>query len=230
MVGMDPDIVRPLENDMCRDGCALSECAHDSIQASPLRIGTCAFLRLPPELRNLIYYYCLGGTTWLIGARSRNELSDNRVSSSLALLHVCRQIHSEAALFPYMFNTFHGKHDGHLIDWVEKLQPHQRLAVRSIKSVQRGYIVETEEGLEVSPSFWMRIPDAKAWGLHALKQIELDVVLFSWRYDVEEKKVDDARRRTVMQIRELIESRNPDVRLLITISRNEYWPRVITLS
>lgn len=76
----------------------------------------------------------------------------------------------------------------------------------------------------------MRIPDAKAWELHALKQIELDVVLFSWRYDVEEKKVDDARRRTVMQIRELIESRNPDVRLLTTILRNEYWPRVITLS
>lgn len=186
------------------------------------RDGTFDFLRLPPELRNSIYRYCLGGTTWIIGLRSGSGPAENENIRSLALLGVCHQIYAEASLFPFMFNTFQGWHNGHLREWALKLQPRQRRAVRSIKSIQRGYIVNGTQGMDVSPSFWIGIPDVRGWGLHALQMIELEVVLFSWRHDSREGEVDEARCRTFDKLCKMIQDRHPGIKLVTKLRKNSH--------
>ncbi|XPS70397.1 beta transducin [Ascochyta lentis] len=58
-------------------------------------------LGLPPELRNMVYKYVLGGNTYLVGLDGSFP-----AKFELALLVVCRQITAEAHLLPYAYNTF----------------------------------------------------------------------------------------------------------------------------
>jgi len=64
-------------------------------------------LRLPAELRNLVYRYALGDRTLILSTRNRKTLRlRRRDTPAFSLLAVCTQIHSEAALLPYSLNTF----------------------------------------------------------------------------------------------------------------------------
>lgn len=62
-------------------------------------------LRLPPEIRNMIYTLIIDVNIVVFTeaglGRGRHPIQDG-----LALLRVCRQIHAEAALLPYALNTF----------------------------------------------------------------------------------------------------------------------------
>ncbi|KAL5121356.1 hypothetical protein ACEQ8H_000824 [Pleosporales sp. CAS-2024a] len=70
--------------------------AQKNQQVSPL-------LRLPPEIRNMVYRYVFQGMEWAMRIcegeiRARDE--------NPALLKVCRQINAETALLPYCLGTF----------------------------------------------------------------------------------------------------------------------------
>jgi hypothetical protein len=73
-------------------------------------------LRLPGEIRNEIYAYVLGNKHYCVATSNHIDhdtgqtLSPNGFltsSKDLALLTVCRQIHTEAHLLPFVLNTFH---------------------------------------------------------------------------------------------------------------------------
>ncbi|KAL1794579.1 hypothetical protein ACET3X_006395 [Alternaria dauci] len=68
------------------------------------------FLRLPAELRNLIYTHVFSGNIHVvfdgICPRSLQE-------SNLGLLLVSRQVHAECALLPYELSTFDLGHTGY---------------------------------------------------------------------------------------------------------------------
>jgi hypothetical protein len=74
--------------------------------------------------------------------------------------------------------------------------------------------------MEVSPSFWIGIPELSAWGLRALQTIELEAVLFSWRHDALEREVDEARCRTFNTLCKLIQDRHPGVKLVTKLLKN----------
>ncbi|KAH6849564.1 hypothetical protein B0T12DRAFT_486270 [Alternaria alternata] len=61
-------------------------------------------LRLPPEIRNMIYTLILDVNTVMVA--HAGLVRSRRFEISVTLLRVCRQIHAEAALLPYAFNTF----------------------------------------------------------------------------------------------------------------------------
>jgi hypothetical protein len=60
-------------------------------------------LRLPPEIRNMIYTLILDVNTVMV---AHAGLVRSRLETSLTFLRVCRQMHAEAALLPYALNTF----------------------------------------------------------------------------------------------------------------------------
>ena len=62
-------------------------------------------LRLPPEIRNMIYTLIIDVVT-VVFTKARLGRGRHPIQDGLALLRVCRQIHAEAALLPYAFNTF----------------------------------------------------------------------------------------------------------------------------
>ncbi|KAF2034836.1 hypothetical protein EK21DRAFT_84956 [Setomelanomma holmii] len=62
-------------------------------------------LRLPPEIRAMIWRYALGyQNVWLSTVRPIKEAS---WTDRCQLLRTCRQIYSEAAMMPYKYNTFY---------------------------------------------------------------------------------------------------------------------------
>ncbi|KAH7076567.1 hypothetical protein BKA63DRAFT_382676, partial [Paraphoma chrysanthemicola] len=74
---------------------------------------TCSFLHLPPEIRNLIYSYVLGGRTITLGRCSCTAFWGEKprqlgspVFHDTALLSTCRQIHTEAHMLPFQLNRF----------------------------------------------------------------------------------------------------------------------------
>ncbi|KAK3704999.1 hypothetical protein LTR37_013516 [Vermiconidia calcicola] len=139
-------------------------------------------LRLPPEIRNRIYGYVLGGKTLHVdvslyrlsitvcraiqpdtlkadtireqGAENETfHYKDHHVSLGctlsyredngsrkldVALLRACRYIHREAALLPYLLNTFAFDCDNISWQWslfMDALNPSQRRAIRAITLV-----------------------------------------------------------------------------------------------
>ena len=76
------------------------------------------FLRLPPELRNKIYEYAIGGHVIKLFESTKkphyNMLSQadghyTALANPAVLSKTCRQLHRETALLPYSLNTFHGR-------------------------------------------------------------------------------------------------------------------------
>ncbi|KAJ4346281.1 beta transducin [Ascochyta clinopodiicola] len=178
-------------------------------------------LRLPAELRNEIYAFALGGNTWSINMNQGKPRANNATPRALALLQVNRQIHAEAQLFPYLCNTFEGRHSGHLRIWVQSLTPTQRKSITSIKHYQRSYITEGVRGLDVSPIFWMDTPNMVQWNLEGLKRIEIEVVLHKWGWNSNEEGTKKVRARALSKLRVLVEDEHPGTEVVI-VSKCEY--------
>ena len=68
----------------------------------------------------------------------------------------------------------------------------------------------------MSPIFWMAIPNIGDWGLDGLKRLEIEVVLFSWRWDLEKREVSQAKSRALEKLCELMEDQHPGIQLHIT--------------
>jgi hypothetical protein len=100
-----------------------------------------SFLCLPAELRNHIYTYVLGGETFDIhcwrcytpfGFATR-ILRKRRFF--LALLAVCRQLHSETRLLPFRLNAFSFKSQDAFHSWLDKFTLDQQETVQNIHLV-----------------------------------------------------------------------------------------------
>jgi hypothetical protein len=112
-----------------------SFCRVRNNQNSPL-------LRLPPEIRNRIWEYTLGHTTFGINVpfsryqKPTIKRPSNEPIINTALLRSCRHIYLEAALIPMRLNTF-VFHDG---TWMIKramklLKTHQWRNIKNIRFV-----------------------------------------------------------------------------------------------
>jgi hypothetical protein len=62
-------------------------------------------LRLPPEIRNMIYTLIID-VNMVVFTKAGLGRGRHPIQDGLALLRVCRQIHAEAAVLPYALNTF----------------------------------------------------------------------------------------------------------------------------
>ncbi|KZM18522.1 beta transducin [Ascochyta rabiei] len=167
--------------------------------------------RLPAELRNEIYAFALGGNTWSINMTEGKPRANNASPHALALLQVNRQIYAEARLFPYLYSTFEGRHNGHLRIWVQSLTHVQRKSITSVKYHQRSYITEGVCGLSVSPIFWMDTPNMEQWDLEGLKRIEIEVVLHKWGWNSNEEETKKVRARALSKLRVLVEIEHPGI-------------------
>ncbi|KAF2253549.1 hypothetical protein BU26DRAFT_387494, partial [Trematosphaeria pertusa] len=101
-------------------------------QESPL-------LQLPPEIRNRIYEYVLGGRTVHITKKPYRPAEGKLLSVSgnekhfLSFLAVSRRLYAETAVLPYKLNTFSAHDPGVLREWLANLLPARRDAVASIR-------------------------------------------------------------------------------------------------
>ncbi|PVI04525.1 hypothetical protein DM02DRAFT_651474 [Periconia macrospinosa] len=116
------------------------------------------FLRLPPEIRNRIYEFVLGGRLLLL---SPPELRDGYPVNSLALLLVCRQIHQETRDLPFTLNRFTVKHPHErgvnaydcrerLLDFAMSLSERQRKSVNSLTMPRWHMKLVTRWSFEIS--------------------------------------------------------------------------------
>lgn len=184
------------------------------------------FLRLPPEIRNMISAYVLGGCTWSIKmtqdtAGNTRVRADDGIENALALLKVNRQIHAEAHLFPYIYNTFAGIHNGHLHDWVKSRTHAERTCIRAIKRYKRGYIIKDMMGqsLTVSPGFWMDEPKIAAWGLDGLQRIEVEVALQKWSWDNDKDDMKTTIDEVLVKLQKMVEVEHPGVEVRVFTRR-----------
>ena len=176
-------------------------------------------LRLPAELREMIYTHALGGHVFRMSMRYIQKhkaiaRADNPPPHALALLLTNRQINSEARLLPFSANTFSGRHEGHLRSWIRSLPAEQRNQIKSVKFVRRGYIVESERGVDVSTSFWMDLPNVKWWRLEGLKRMEVEVTLLGWGWMKDETRAEETKEWVMARLRRAIQAGNPGVRVV----------------
>ncbi|KAH7343123.1 hypothetical protein BKA66DRAFT_34522 [Pyrenochaeta sp. MPI-SDFR-AT-0127] len=128
------------------------------------------FLQLPPEIRNMIYKEVFRDTTWFV-YRKLPQLA--RVKASLGainLLYTCRQIYTEAGLFPYRYGTFH---IGFLVGTIA----HDFLQNRTQIQLQTIRILRGDELLSGSLRFLDKLPNLEQvemmlQGNHFLVQIK----------------------------------------------------------
>jgi len=79
------------------------------VNGAPQAIIESPLLRLPPELRNIIFAYALdhGTVSPHLGTTSlERRLRKDPIRKRFGLLFTCRQIYAETALLPYKLNTF----------------------------------------------------------------------------------------------------------------------------
>lgn len=94
-------------------------------------------LRLPPELRNRIYSYAIGGHyIELMGSRDMRLHTEHEFSDAdnqyhmLGLLRTCRQIYAETRLIPFTCNVFSCGDTLSAFNWVRAM-PTQMQAIRA---------------------------------------------------------------------------------------------------
>lgn len=167
----------------------------------------------------MVYAHALGGNIWLIDMGHTKPHIKNVTEHTLALLQVNRQIYAEARLFPYMYNTFAGQHNGHLREWIKSLSFAQRTSITSIKRYQRSYIIESVRGIDVSPIFWMDTPSMNTWELEGLKWITVEVALGMWGFDIGEKQTTAVKENALVKLRGMVEENHPGVSVDVVLRR-----------
>jgi hypothetical protein len=102
-------------------------------------------LRLPPEIRNRIWEYTVGGkvldVTHFARRKSHRYIEevttiskDSFPQHSHALLQVCRQIYAETALLPFSKNTFRFEKE-QAFEWARQLLKFQRNLLENVHVV-----------------------------------------------------------------------------------------------
>ncbi|KAF2030008.1 hypothetical protein EK21DRAFT_66407 [Setomelanomma holmii] len=189
-------------------------------KAQTLNNQNSPLLRLPPELRNKIWRYVLGGNVlrWTLVSSSRYSLKyrmappPGQIILGLDLLRTCRQIYAETALLPYQLNTFACTEYAGIKGELQYLQPFQRshiaklqLEASSIRGLWlgQGYLSDIE-----------RYTDARFCGkyklgfLPALEEIQVCVLTPDLR---SESAVDECKRSVRDQLSTLLAGKQVDI-------------------
>lgn len=131
--------------------------------------------------------------------------------NALALLETCHQIHAEAWTYAYAHNVFEGRHDGHLKAWAESLTEAQRGAIAAVRLTQRGWIVPSGEGVEISPAAWTDAVAFVCVGLSGLKRVEVQVLLGPWDCVVDESSLVAGKQQVTRRLQDLLREAHRDV-------------------
>lgn len=145
--------------------------------------------------------------------------ADNAVKHALALLRVNQQIYAESHLFPYLCNTFEGRHNGHLREWTQSLCAMHRESITCIQHSQRGYLIKGSNGVDVSPIFWMDTLNVSQWHLSGLKQIKVEVTLHKWGWGIDEAEATAAKAGALAKLRKLLEEAHPGLEVNVELKR-----------
>lgn len=173
-------------------------------------------LRLPPEIKNCIWAYVLGGKVLDVKCFENYEKSHVRDTTAIsqdsfpeyshALLQVCRQIYTETALLPFSKNTFR-------FDMVDAFE-----WARHLLDVQRALLEKVHIVTNTTECKLLRYFPIDFFP--GLKQIVVEVHPFAfqgWRYVVGQ---DPERYRTwftanIGRMAKPIQEAKPDVRVTI---------------
>ncbi|KAF2030026.1 hypothetical protein EK21DRAFT_112319 [Setomelanomma holmii] len=92
-------------------------------------------LKMPPEIRNRIYDFALGGLTFRLQPNDDNEKVANETKSknAIALLAVCRQLYAETAVLPTSLNVFSSHSPIAIHSWTNAMRPANRASVTNLK-------------------------------------------------------------------------------------------------
>ncbi|KAH7076492.1 hypothetical protein BKA63DRAFT_602284 [Paraphoma chrysanthemicola] len=99
-------------------------------------------LQLPPEIRNRIWRFVLGGMTFrqkFIGRSSKRVLSNKPrdAKNAMAMLRVCRQFYAECAALPYSLNSFSFEYNYTCMEAfgtaLRRLRAHQRSQINEVQ-------------------------------------------------------------------------------------------------
>ena len=143
------------------------------------------------------------------------------IKNAFALMQVNRQIYAETHLFPYLYSTFEGRHNGHLREWIKSLSKGHRNSIKCIKHYQRSYMIEGANGVEVSPIFWMDMPQMGQCELKGLERLEIEVVLNKWVWNSNEEETKAAKANVLVKLTRLVEAEHPGV-VVNVVSRRGY--------
>ena len=160
-------------------------------------------LKLPGELRNRIYGYVLGNSTWYVGhcyekqdeegnfyevfrLYEETQPGRHKTKSSFGspLLGVSRQIHLEAWPLRYSLSTFQVGYPGSFFFWINSLPEVARLAVASVslaKLALHGRVHGTSVDLDVSDALYPRT-SFPPLDIHQIRQAP--TLASSWEYNV----------------------------------------------
>jgi hypothetical protein len=129
-----------------------------TLKSDTCETPTSRLLSLPAELRNMIYGYVLGGLAFRIYNIFPGPPPIEATYS--ALLHVNRQIYTEASLLPYALNTFAFYDETDIRSFVRWHTEKQMVAVKTIRLYTKrggkmfsGYKLLTWETLSVLEDF-----------------------------------------------------------------------------
>ncbi len=195
--------------------------ARQNQQQSPL-------LRLPPELRNKIYGYVLGGKVFQFRSEKYHELvkSSMKKKQNLALLGVCRQVYAETALLPFTLSTFSIRYVKTWHKWLADIKTARAANIKFVQCqmTQVGSVVWTPYERWSSRTLVDLVsPHLKLRELPLLKHIEITIELFSFtsfaRGDAETKAhaVESAK-----SLNRAIQVQRPDVTIEIWIKEEEF--------
>lgn len=182
----------------CKITLAKSELHSPRIHSTRQNKLSSPLLRLPAELRNHIYGYVVTTPnhglwnipehTYLhdaLNGKFRPKFNDEQLRRRMAerahaqrhlsLLSVCRQVHDEARLFPFEFNTF-AFNSPRLFRFLAKLSQPQRNAIHGIKI---NFVLTTSDSLGRSSDSTC-VPLRESYG-HARKgEVLLGAEFLNW--------------------------------------------------
>ncbi|KAG9204043.1 hypothetical protein G6514_001679 [Epicoccum nigrum] len=130
--------------------------------ASPL-------LRLPPEIRNMIYEYVFGdrmicpvqswyGTIKLKCVPHTRDRHNHALEIFTALTKTCRQIHKETRLLPFKYCDYQVKiqHTLGYVYWMNRANRELREVVWArLTEAQRALVRARENGMRTKPTIWI---------------------------------------------------------------------------
>lgn len=126
-------------------------------------------LRLPAEIRNIIFAYALGGhvfdTLRIIAHHYGTAVAKEQKLSPL--LAVCRQIYSETALLLYSLNTFSATRAVYVNEWVNRLGPSRLQAVSKIQFITTVTVLPAA----TSQNDWILCPCTNSSGFALSEQL-----------------------------------------------------------
>ena len=111
-------------------------------------------LRLPAEIRNMIWTFALDCGQDIELLRHSELRFPHTLQNYMSLLFVCRQIHAETALLPYELKTFSMLSPGrsYLVKFLERRTIVQREVMASVKWSWYGFAPEMHSAVE-----WLRM-------------------------------------------------------------------------